>query len=243
MHRRPRVALLSTGDEVVEPAALGGRDRSTTPTDSRPRMVEAAAPRRWTSVSCPISARGAPRAPARGRVRGRRRIDLRRVSVGDLDLVKGVLSEIGGVDFWQVAMQPGRPWPSAGSRGPSSSASRGTPSPRCSASTFSSGRLSGSGEAGRASIPSASPRPRSSRCGRSMGRREFKRGVLRFTGQGFEVSTTGPQGSGILHGRRQLPHHPRGSARRRGGRRARPRRAALTRSAGDRRMPRAITTS
>jgi molybdopterin molybdotransferase len=30
------------------------------------------------------------------------------------------------------------------------------------------------------------------------GRREFKRGILRFTGQGYEVSTTGPQGSGIL---------------------------------------------
>jgi molybdopterin molybdotransferase len=30
------------------------------------------------------------------------------------------------------------------------------------------------------------------------GRREFKRGVLRFTDRGFEVSTTGPQGSGIL---------------------------------------------
>jgi molybdopterin molybdotransferase len=30
------------------------------------------------------------------------------------------------------------------------------------------------------------------------GRREFKRGVLRYTDRGFEVSTTGPQGSGIL---------------------------------------------
>jgi molybdopterin molybdotransferase len=30
------------------------------------------------------------------------------------------------------------------------------------------------------------------------GRREFKRGVLRFGEQGWEVRTTGPQGSGIL---------------------------------------------
>jgi len=30
------------------------------------------------------------------------------------------------------------------------------------------------------------------------GRREFKRGVLQFTAQGWEVCTTGPQGSGIL---------------------------------------------
>jgi molybdopterin molybdotransferase len=31
------------------------------------------------------------------------------VSVGDHDLVKAVLQEAGGIDFWQVAMQPGRP--------------------------------------------------------------------------------------------------------------------------------------
>jgi len=30
------------------------------------------------------------------------------------------------------------------------------------------------------------------------GRREFKRGILRFTERGWEVGTTGPQGSGIL---------------------------------------------
>ena len=32
----------------------------------------------------------------------------------------------------------------------------------------------------------------------SEGRREFKRGVLTFTERGWEVATTGPQGSGIL---------------------------------------------
>jgi molybdopterin molybdotransferase len=30
------------------------------------------------------------------------------------------------------------------------------------------------------------------------GRREFKRGILSFGPRGFEVATTGPQGSGIL---------------------------------------------
>jgi molybdopterin molybdotransferase len=30
------------------------------------------------------------------------------------------------------------------------------------------------------------------------GRREFKRGVLRFGPEGWQVRTTGPQGSGIL---------------------------------------------
>ena len=31
------------------------------------------------------------------------------VSVGDYDLVKAVLRDTGSIDFWQVAMQPGRP--------------------------------------------------------------------------------------------------------------------------------------
>jgi len=30
------------------------------------------------------------------------------------------------------------------------------------------------------------------------GRREFKRGILAYTGERWEVRTTGPQGSGIL---------------------------------------------
>ena len=52
----------------------------------------------------------APRAP-RSRRRGAADVVVTSggVSVGDYDLVKSVLAEIGGIDFWQVAMQPGRP--------------------------------------------------------------------------------------------------------------------------------------
>ena len=32
------------------------------------------------------------------------------VSMGEYDLVKAVLTELGGVEFWQVAMQPGKPF-------------------------------------------------------------------------------------------------------------------------------------
>ena len=32
------------------------------------------------------------------------------VSMGEYDLVKAVLTELGGIEFWQVAMQPGKPF-------------------------------------------------------------------------------------------------------------------------------------
>ena len=120
------------------------------------------------------------------------------VSVGDYDLVKKVLGEIGRIDFWQVAMQPGRP--------------------------LAAGRVAGTLFFGLPGNPVASVlcfhlfvRPALWKLGgrtrldpecvtatavetmrKKAGRREFKRGILRFTEGGYEVSTTGPQGSGIL---------------------------------------------
>jgi molybdopterin molybdotransferase len=199
VHRRPRVALLSTGDEVVEP----GRPR-------RPGQIYDA---NRFSLGGMVEAAGAE-ALDLGIVPDLREVLRQRlleaadaadvvltsggVSVGDYDLVKSVLGEIGGIDFWQVAMQPGRP--------------------------LAVGRIAGAQFFGLPGNPVASVlcfhlfvRPALWKRGgrvrldpecvtatvlepmrKKAGRREFKRGVLRFTGQGFEVSTTGPQGSGIL---------------------------------------------
>src|SRR5262249_37866243 len=111
VHRRPRVALLSTGDEVVEP----GKPR-------RPGQIYDA--NRY-SLGGMIQAAGAdpldlgivPDIPARLRdglleAAGAANVVLPSggVSVGDYDHVKSVLGEIGSIDFWQVAMQPGRPF-------------------------------------------------------------------------------------------------------------------------------------
>jgi molybdopterin molybdotransferase len=199
VHRRPRVALLSTGDEVVEPGqprrpgqiydanrfSLGGMIQAAgaDPLDLgivpdvrdrlRERLLEAAG-----AANVVLTSGG--------------------VSVGDYDHVKGVLSEIGSIDFWQVAMQPGRP--------------------------FAVGRIASTPFFGLPGNPVASVlcfhlfvRPALWKLGgrtrldaecvtataaeamrKKSGRREFKRGVLRFTDRGYEVSTTGPQGSGIL---------------------------------------------
>jgi molybdopterin molybdotransferase len=197
--QRPRVAVLSTGDEVAEPGGprkpgqiydanrftlralceqSGARvlDLGIVPDQReilRERLLEAA-----EAADVVITSGG--------------------VSVGVYDLVKAVLAEVGGIDFWQVAMQPGRP--------------------------LAVGRIGGTHFFGLPGNPVASmltfllfvrpalftlagrrrvfPEPWHARAGEAMvkkrGRREFKRGVARFEDGAWSVRTTGPQGSGIL---------------------------------------------
>jgi molybdopterin molybdotransferase len=120
------------------------------------------------------------------------------VSVGVYDLVKAVLAEIGGIDFWQVAMQPGRPL-AVGRIG--AAHFFGLPgNPVASTLTFllfvrpALFKLAGR----RRVFPEAFEARALEPMRKKTGRREFKRGVLRFGERGWEVRTTGPQGSGIL---------------------------------------------
>jgi molybdopterin molybdotransferase len=110
VHRRPRVALLSTGDEVVEPG-----------TPRKPGQIYDA--NRFTLRGSVEQCGGEVIdlgivADARDELRTRLLeaagigdivVTSGGVSVGAHDLVKDVLGEIGAIDFWQVAMQPGRP--------------------------------------------------------------------------------------------------------------------------------------
>jgi molybdopterin molybdotransferase len=108
--RRPRVAVLSTGDELVE---LDG--------DLKPGQIRDA--NRY-SLSAAVRAMGATAVPL-GIVRDTAE-ELRRalrdaaeradvivtsggVSVGDHDHVKPVVDELGSMDFWSIAIRPGRP--------------------------------------------------------------------------------------------------------------------------------------
>jgi molybdopterin molybdotransferase len=199
VHRRPRVALLSTGDEVVEPGrprrpgqiydanrfSLGGmvEEAGADPLDLgivpdarellRERLLQAAG-----AADVVLTSGG--------------------VSVGDYDLVKSVLGEIGGIDFWQVAMQPGRPLAVGRIAG---ALFFGLPgNPVASVLCFhlfvrpTLWKLGGRARLDPECVTATALEPMRKR----EGRREFKRGVLRFTERGFEVSTTGPQGSGIL---------------------------------------------
>ena len=108
--QRPRVAVLSTGDELVE------LDQELTPG----RIRDA---NRYSLVS---AARAVGATPVPFGIARDNADDLRRalrdaasqadvvvtsggVSVGDHDHVKPVVDELGSMDFWSIAIRPGRP--------------------------------------------------------------------------------------------------------------------------------------
>jgi molybdopterin molybdotransferase len=199
VYRRPRVALMSTGDEVAEPGTprrpgqiydanrftlrgsveqCGGEviDLGIVPDERetlRARLHEAAA-----GADVVLTSGG--------------------VSVGVYDLVKEVLAEVGAIDFWQVAMQPGRPL-AVGSIG--GAVFFGLPgNPVASLLSFMLfvrpvvHKLAGR----RTLFPDAWQARALERMPKKVGRTEYKRGILRFADGAWEVRTTGPQGSGIL---------------------------------------------
>jgi len=199
VRQKPRVAILSTGDEVAEPGnerkpgqifdsnrfslrglveAAGGQvtDYGIVPDlfdELHSRLLQAAA-----TADIVLTSGG--------------------VSVGDYDLVKAVLQEAGGIDFWQVAMQPGRPIAVGRIGGAQFFGLPGNPV--ASMLTFhlfvrpALWKLAGRRELFGPRFHAVAVEPMRKKAGR----REFKRGILAYTGERWEVRTTGPQGSGIL---------------------------------------------
>jgi molybdopterin molybdotransferase len=199
VRQRPRVAILSTGDEVVEP----GESRKPGQIFDSNRfslhgLVEAAGGTVTDYGIVPdlhdvLHARLTEAARAADIV-----LTSGGVSVGDYDLVKAVLQEAGGIDFWQVAMQPGRPL-AVGRIG--AAHFFGLPgNPVASMLTFSLfvrpalWKLAGRREL----VPPRFHAVATEAMRKREGRREFKRGILEYVDDQWRVRTTGPQGSGIL---------------------------------------------
>jgi molybdopterin molybdotransferase len=209
VRRKPRVAILSTGDEVAEPGSVRkpGQIYDSNRFSLR-GLVEGAGA---TAVDDGIVPDQFDELHTR-LLRAAEHADVvltsGGVSVGDYDLVKAVLQEIGGqeiggqqaggMDFWQVAMQPGRPL-AFGSIG--SAHFFGLPgNPVASMLTFhlfvrpALWKLAGRRELFVQPFRATAVEPMS----KKTGRREFKRGILTYAHDRWEVRTTGPQGSGIL---------------------------------------------
>jgi molybdopterin molybdotransferase len=110
VHRRPRVALLATGDEITLPGEevpRGGLVSSNTHALAALVRAGGGAP-----VLLPIARDD--RAVLAAAVAGARGADLLvttgGASVGEYDLVQGALEDEGfELDFWKVAMRPGKP--------------------------------------------------------------------------------------------------------------------------------------
>src|SRR2546429_2221110 len=110
VHRRPRVGILSTGDEIVMPGDPIGPHQIV----SSNALALAAFATACGGV--PVLVGNAPDDPdALRRIAvAARGVDLfvttGGVSVGEHDLVRDVLSEEGlAIDFWEIAMRPGKP--------------------------------------------------------------------------------------------------------------------------------------
>jgi molybdopterin molybdotransferase len=199
VHRRPRVALLSTGDEVAEP----GGPRADGQIYDANRFTLRGSIEQCGGEVTDFGIVPDVRDTLRARLLEASRVadvvvTSGGVSVGDYDLVKDVLGELGGIDFWQVAMQPGRPL-AVGRIG--NAHFFGLPgNPVASMLAFmlfvrpSLWKL-----AGRSRLHPETFGARATEAMRKKrGRREYKRGILSFRDGVFEVRTTGPQGSGIL---------------------------------------------
>ena len=112
VRRRPRAAVLSTGDEVLPPDApfLGpGQIRDT----NRPLLISMLERFGAEVVDLGIVGDDAPALRAaldRGAAEADMVLTSGGVSMGEYDLVKIILAELGTVDFWKVAMQPAKPF-------------------------------------------------------------------------------------------------------------------------------------
>ncbi len=199
VRQRPRVAILSTGDEVAEP----GGDRKPGQIYDSNRfalrgLAEAAGAHVTDHGIVPdrfdeLHARFLAAAGSADIV-----LTSGGVSVGEYDLVKAVLQEAGGIDFWQVAMQPGRPI-AVGRIGPAHFFGLPGNPVACMLTVHLFVRPALWKLAGRRELEG--PRFHAvavEAMKKKVGRREFKRGILAYTGTRWEVRTTGPQGSGIL---------------------------------------------
>lgn len=110
VRRRPRIALLSTGDELVRPGEPVGRDQIISSNalsvagivrlaGGEPIDIGIAPDRPDALAECAAQARGADML-----------VTLGGASVGDHDLVQDVLGAKGlAIDFWRIAMRPGKP--------------------------------------------------------------------------------------------------------------------------------------
>ncbi|MBV9552536.1 MAG: molybdopterin molybdotransferase MoeA [Alphaproteobacteria bacterium] len=110
VHRRPVVGILSTGDEVVMPGEpIGPHQIVSSNALALAAFVTACGGVPVGLGNAPDDAHALRRFAA-----GARGVDLLvstgGVSVGEHDLVRGVLSEDGlAIDFWEIAMRPGKP--------------------------------------------------------------------------------------------------------------------------------------
>jgi molybdopterin molybdotransferase len=198
VHRRPRVGVLATGDELVDAGADIGPGQIR---NSNAPMLEALV-RRCGGEPVTLGIVRDTVDALRERLRQAAGLDLLLttggVSVGDYDLVKHVLQREGEIALWQVRIKPGKPL-AFGRVGPTPVL--GLPgNPVAAAVAFEQfARPAIRKMAGERSleIPTVMARL-SGRIENRGGRRHFVRVAVEATPEGYVARLAGGQGSGVL---------------------------------------------
>jgi molybdopterin molybdotransferase len=199
--RRPRVAIMGTGDEVVPPNQTPGTSQIR---DANSYTV-AAQVQRYGGVPLLLGvARDQEELVRQGMREAVEReadfiITSGGVSVGDFDLVKQVMDVEGAMHFWSLNMKPGRPMafgdvnnvPLLGLPGNPVAAMISTRLFARPALLKMQGHQNWSEAVVRARL--------SEPIGRKDGRRHYLRVYLQEAGDGWRATLTGDQGSGILN--------------------------------------------
>jgi molybdopterin molybdotransferase len=197
--RRPRVAILATGDELIaidEPLAPGKIRNSN-------EYSNAALVRRYGGipVRLGIARDDVEELTAKIREGLAQEVDLfltsAGVSVGDYDVVKDVLGAEGEVHFWQVCMKPGKPLAFGEIQGVPILGLPGNPvSAMVSFEQFA--RPAILKMLGKTRLRKPMVEAILEEDVESSGRRNFKRAVIVKRDGEYYASVTGPQGSGVL---------------------------------------------
>ena len=110
VRRRPRVALLATGDEIVRPGEPVGRNQIVSSNTLALAALLSANGAEPIDLGIALDNRDSLLAMAAGAAGADLLITMGGASVGDHDLIQSVLGERGlEVDFWRIAMRPGKP--------------------------------------------------------------------------------------------------------------------------------------
>ena len=108
--RRPRVVILSTGDELVPPGSVPGPGQIVTTGGATLGALFTAAGAEVRDGGIVPDDRDALAAAVHGAGEADLLVTIGGASVGDHDLVRPVLLELGAtIDFWRIAMRPGKP--------------------------------------------------------------------------------------------------------------------------------------
>ncbi|MBE0487789.1 MAG: molybdopterin molybdotransferase MoeA [Halomonas sp.] len=110
VRRRPRVVLLSTGDEIVDPGRPLGPGQIYN--SNRPmlrRLLERFGAEVVRVAAIPDDAEGTRQALAAAALEADVVITTGGVSVGEEDHVKAAVEALGQLDMWRLAIRPGKP--------------------------------------------------------------------------------------------------------------------------------------